>query len=39
MGELRCKECWQMFKDKISYSAFQKYGKVLLGKYNARDIY
>ena len=24
MGELRCKECWQMFKDKISFSAFQK---------------
>ena len=24
MGELRCKECWQMYKDKISYSAFQK---------------
>lgn len=24
MGELRCKECWEMFKSKISYSAFQK---------------
>lgn len=24
MGELRCKECWEMFKTKISYSAFQK---------------
>lgn len=24
MGELRCKECWKMYKDKISYSAFQK---------------
>ena len=24
MGELRCKECWQMYKDKISFSAFQK---------------
>lgn len=22
MGELRCKECWKMYKDKISYSAF-----------------
>ena len=24
MGELRCKECWKMYKDKISFSAFQK---------------
>lgn len=24
MGELRCKECWEIFKNKISYSAFQK---------------
>ena len=24
MGELRCKECWEIFKTKISYSAFQK---------------
>ena len=24
MGELRCKECWQLYSDKISYSAFQK---------------
>ena len=24
MGELRLQECWEMFKDKISYSAFQK---------------
>ena len=23
-GDLRCKECWEMFKDRISYSAFQK---------------
>ena len=22
MGELRCKECWKMYKDKISFSAF-----------------
>lgn len=24
MRELRCKECWNLYKDKISYSAFQK---------------
>lgn len=24
MNELRCKECWQIYKDKISFSAFQK---------------
>ena len=24
MGELRLKECWQLYKEKISYSAFQK---------------
>ena len=24
MGELRLKECWQLFKDKISFSGFQK---------------
>ena len=24
MCELRCKECWQLYKHKISYSAFQK---------------
>lgn len=24
MGELRCKECWQLFKHKLSYSGFQK---------------
>lgn len=24
MCELRCKECWSIFKEKISYSAFQK---------------
>lgn len=24
MGELRCKECWNIFSKKISYSAFQK---------------
>ena len=24
MGELRCKECWELYKTKISYSAFQK---------------
>ena len=24
MGELKLQECWEMFKDKISYSAFQK---------------
>lgn len=23
-GELRCKECWKLFEDRISYSAFQK---------------
>lgn len=24
MGELRCKECWKLYDDKISYSGFQK---------------
>ena len=24
MKELRCKECWEMFSNKISYSGFQK---------------
>lgn len=24
MCELRCKECWELYKNKISYSAFQK---------------
>lgn len=24
MGELRCSECWKLYKDKISFSAFQK---------------
>lgn len=24
MNELRCEECWEIFKDKISYSGFQK---------------
>lgn len=24
MGELRCKECWRLYADKISYSGFQK---------------
>lgn len=24
MGELRLQECWEIFKDKISYSGFQK---------------
>jgi group I intron endonuclease len=24
MKELRCRECWEMYKDKISFSAFQK---------------
>jgi group I intron endonuclease len=24
MKELRCKECWELFSDKISYSGFQK---------------
>ena len=24
MNELRCKECWELFKNKISYSGFQK---------------
>lgn len=23
-GELRCRDCWKLFKDKISFSAFQK---------------
>ena len=24
MGELRCKECWKLYSDKVSYSGFQK---------------
>lgn len=24
MGEMYCKQCWEMYKDKISFSAFQK---------------
>lgn len=24
MNELRCKECWELFKNKVSYSGFQK---------------
>ena len=24
MNELRCSDCWKLYKDKISFSAFQK---------------
>ena len=39
MGELRCKECWQMFKDKISYSAFQKIWEGITWKSIMPEIY
>ena len=39
MGELRCKECWQMFKDKISFSAFQKIWEGVTWKSIMSEIY
>lgn len=39
MGELRCKECWKMFSDKISYSAFQKIWEGITWKSVMPEIY
>lgn len=39
MGELRCKECWQLFKHKISFSAFQKIWEGVTWKGIMDDIY
>ena len=39
MGELRCKECWQMYKDKISFSAFQKIWEGTTWKSVMQEIY
>lgn len=39
MCELRCKECWQLFKHKISFSAFQKIWEGTTWKGVMDDIY
>ena len=39
MGELRCKECWNMYKYKISYSAFQKIWEGITWKSVMPEIY
>lgn len=39
MGELRCKECWEMYKSKISYSAFQKIWEGITWKSIMPEIY
>ena len=39
MGELRCKECWEIFKTKISYSAFQKIWEGTTWKSSMPEIY
>lgn len=39
MCELRCKECWEMYKSKISYSAFQKIWEGITWKSIMPEIY
>lgn len=39
MCELRCKECWQLYKHKISYSAFQKIWEGITWKSIMPEIY
>lgn len=38
-GELRCKECWKLFEDKISFSAFQKIWEGITWKSIMPEIY
>ena len=39
MCELRCKECWELYKNKISYSAFQKIWEGITWKSIIPEIY
>ena len=39
MGELGCKQCWKMFEDKISFSAFEKIWEGITWKGIMSEIY